>query len=337
MKICTIGCGGHASQAHGPVQRQYASCHPGTVLAACCDQDAARASTYRDRFGFKRSYQNVATMLEKENPDAVAVIVPTTVTCKVAAPILEMGIPLFLEKPPGSTSAELEKLIAAAEKGGAPHHVAFNRRHMPILLKAISILDEDMPPESVFRIDYEMARCDRRDPDFSTTAIHAIDAALFIARSPFQNAKMLYRCFENLGAGVAGMEVEAECECGTQVYLNIQPLEGRNTERLCIRAHKKTLVIDFPVMGKRGPGATLSYWHEDQCVVSCNADEMTEDLMGFYGETESFFEAIRNGTPTTLPLAGCRQQVALMEAIRNRESHLSWGSQMPAAMSKYVP
>lgn len=324
MKICTIGCGGHASQAHGPAQRKYADLHPQTVLAACCDKDADTAAVYRERFRFERSYNDAVTMLERERPDAVCVILPTSATCEVAAAILERGIPVLIEKPPGRTGAELEELVSAASRGGAGHQVAFNRRYMPILLEARGILDHEMPPQSVFRIDYEMTRCDRRDADFSTTAIHAIDTALFLARSPYRSATLRFRGFEPLGPGVAGIEIDAECQAGASVRLNIQPVAGRNFERICIHAHKKSLVIEFPVTGIHGPGATLSFWQGDREAIFVSADKDSGDWLGFYGETEAFFDAVRHGRVPGPALEECRQQVALMEAIRDRKTSIEW-------------
>jgi len=324
MKICAIGCGGHATTVHGPAQKKYALLHPGAILAACCDPNASRAEDYRQRFGFARSYQDEETMLDTEKPDAVCIVVPTTLTRQVVGPILKRGIPVMLEKPPGCTSAELEELIDAAATGGAPHQVAFNRRQMPVMLRAMERLNTFMPPKSVFQIDYEMIRCDRRDEDFSTTAIHAIDGAHFLARSPFRHAVLSFRDFPDLGPTVAGIELEVECESGTRIRLNIQPVAGRNYERISLHGHTKTLTLEFPVVGPQGSGAILDCWENDAPVYSFRSEDSEEDLFGFYSETRAFLDAVRDGRCPHPTLAECRQPVALMEAVRNRQSHVAW-------------
>src|ERR1043165_8119272 len=98
-----------------PVQSRYAATHAGTELAACCDLDGARAERHRQRFGFARAYTDVAAMLDAEKRDAVVAAVPVHRTAAVGAALLERGLPLLLEKPPGQTVQEVDALIAAAE------------------------------------------------------------------------------------------------------------------------------------------------------------------------------------------------------------------------------
>lgn len=322
LKFCTIGCGGHASSAHGPAQQRYAEAYQGTVLAGCCDLNALHAESYRERFGFERAYVDVTDMLLKERPDVVNVVVPIEVVGEVAGPILREGIPLMLEKPPGSTMIALEQLIAAAEIGRGMHHVAFNRRHMPVMQEARKILEGQMPP--IFQIDYEMLRSNRRDPDFSTTAIHAIDAALFLVGVPFLRASMHYRDFVEMGKGVSGVEVAIDCACGIRIRINIQPVAGRDVERIGIHCPNSSLELEFPVRRPRGDAARLSHWNKDRELFSLESGDAANDWRGFYEETEAFLNAVARREPFGLHLADCRQQIALMEAIRKRSKTMAW-------------
>ena len=43
FKICLIGCGSVATSGHGPSLQKYVATHPDTLLAGCCDLDAAKA------------------------------------------------------------------------------------------------------------------------------------------------------------------------------------------------------------------------------------------------------------------------------------------------------
>src|SRR3989304_5938168 len=135
MRLCQIGCGEHARVAHGPAQARYASTHPGIELAACCDLDLGRASSYARDFGFARHHTDALAMLETERPDAVVLVVPDPLPGDLGCPVLERGLPLLLEKPPGRTLAEVDRLIAAAEsrRPAAPPPVAFNRRFVPLV------------------------------------------------------------------------------------------------------------------------------------------------------------------------------------------------------------
>ena len=80
--------------------------------------DGARAERYAARFGFARAFADAEAMLDAEKPDAVALVVPETATPALATRILERGLPVLIEKPPGRTASEVDGLIAAARRGG---------------------------------------------------------------------------------------------------------------------------------------------------------------------------------------------------------------------------
>src|SRR4030095_5780931 len=169
MKLCAIGCGAHAASSHGPAQALYASRHPELLLAACCDLDPARADAHRERFGFARSYADAWEMLAAEQPDAGVLVGPVDASCALANRILEQGYPLLLEKPPGRTPQEVDRMALVADTGGpggraVPHQVAFNRRFAPVVRAARETVASLGVP--LHHVHYEMTRVDRRDPDF---------------------------------------------------------------------------------------------------------------------------------------------------------------------------
>src|SRR5258707_2607811 len=181
-----IGCGEHAESSHGPAQARYAAAHVGTDLAACCDLDAARAERHRQRFGFARAYTDVTAMLDAEKPDAAVLAVPVHRSASVAAPLLERGVPLLLEKPPGRTVQEVDALMAAADRGGrgtVPHQVAFNRRFVPVVQEARRRLIAMGAPAAIQHVHYEMTRVDRRDPGFPTNATPRLRPTALLARA----------------------------------------------------------------------------------------------------------------------------------------------------------
>jgi predicted dehydrogenase len=316
-----IGCGEFARLCHGPSQRKCVARHPEVELAACCDTDPIRAQAYGKSFGFSRHYADVLAMLEAETPDAVVLAVPPATTCRVASLVLEHGFPLLLEKPPGMTPAELDGLIAAAEGGGAKAQVAFNRRYMPVMLKAREILDASFPPEFVGRIDYEMVRFNRWEPDFSTTAIHTLDAALFLARSPYVGAELHFQPQSQGEREAVNVAVEADCASGSQVLINIQPVTGRNAESVKIHTVGQFLAIKIPASPLSDEAGSLEHWRGNELVASYSDGAADAgERFGILRETEAFLDAVRSGTGFAPRLQDCRQQVALMEAIRLRRT-----------------
>ncbi len=323
FQICTTGCGRHARIFHGPSQRKYASVHPDAVLSACCDLDGSLASGYREEFGFARHYDSVQTLLENESPEAGCLILPPKCVPRVLPLFLARDIPVLVEKPPALTLKELEHLISLAD-GSRRVQVAFNRRYAPLMVEAMRILNDCLPPEDVFQINYEMIRNNRCDKDFSTTAVHAIDGAMFLARSPYRFVEFQYQEMSEIGDGVASVTFSGEFSCGTNVRCNFQPVAGATFERISVHGPNFTMSLRLPMWeGFDSPGL-LQYWRGDKLVTEirgsmlCPSGEAFEEY-GFYEETRSFFDNIRGGKPVSPGLEACRQPVALMEAFRNRE------------------
>ena len=319
MNLCMIGCGAFARQLHGPVQRHCAQEGADLTLAACCDVDAGRARDYSRDFGFARCYTDVIAMLDAERPDATVLAVQPEFTCGVASRVLARGIPLLLEKPPGISRQELARLIEAAATGRAKAQVGFNRRYMPVISRARRILDAEFAGTPIARIDYEMLRFDRWDPDFSTTAVHAIDAVCFLAGSPFRAAHLAYQPFVQGGREAFGVSVDLDCVSGTRARIEIQPVTGGNSESAKIHALGQSLAIRVPFPGKHIDDGAVEHWQGDGLVAAFRPEGRDpSETMGIADETNAFLAAVRSGADPSPGLQDCLQQVALMEAIRLR-------------------
>jgi len=321
MKICMIGCGSFAQLCHGPAQQKLSASYPDVALAACCDTDPTSSQKYGEAFGYERQYSNAHEMLSAEKPDAVILAVPPRVTCAAASDVLELGFPLLLEKPPGMTPSELERLITAAEKGGAGAQVAFNRHYMPVMRRAQEILDEFFRAETVQRIDYEMIRFERWDPDFSTTAIHALDGALLLAGSPFRTVEIGYQPQRREKLEATDVTVSAECFSGTKVQVTIRPVSSANTESARIDGGRQSLNLTIPISPQSEGDGSVEH-RRDGAIVSSFSDRGVGavERLGILDETRAFLDSVRSRGPFSPRLEDCKQRVALMDAIRNRRS-----------------
>ncbi len=327
MKFCMVGCGEHAFSSHGPAQAQYARTHGNLSLAACCDVDRARAERYRERFAFARSYDDLQAMLQSERPDAVALAVPVSATCAIGSCILEQGFPLLLEKPPGETTAEVDRLMAAAGRGGhggelVPHQVAFNRRYVPLIVALRRILDDLGPDEAPQHIRYEMVRVDRRDPDFSTTAVHAIDAVRFLAQSDFADVRFRYQELPQFGAGVANIFMDAVMRSGATAHLAFCPVAGVVVERAEVHARDRTYFLDIPMWNAFDAPGHLLGLERGNVVDDLSGDPAAAPFEqgGFYGEYEAFFDDLAAGRVPSPGLCDVRQSVEVAEAMRARRN-----------------
>lgn len=322
MRLATIGCGEHASGSHGPSLALYASRHPGTELVACCDLDPGKAERYRARFGFARAYTDLRRMLDAERPDAVSLVAPVERTCELASSIFEWGFPLLLEKPPGRTVAEVDRMIAAA--GGIAHQVAFNRRYVPLVRELKSEIDAHVAPAEVQHVRYEMTRVDRRESDFSTTAIHGIDAVRYIAGSDYAEIRFRYQPLPAGGPGVANIFLDAVMASGATAYLAFCPLAGVVVERAAVHARDHTFYAHLPMWDTFDAPGSLQHLDQGKLVRQVGGPDLAIAPApcvygGFYAEHEAFLDALAAGRPPSPSLKEARQSVAVAQCIAERK------------------
>jgi myo-inositol 2-dehydrogenase/D-chiro-inositol 1-dehydrogenase len=327
MKLCAIGCGEHAASSHGPALARYTAGHPEIELAACCDVDPERAERHRVRFGFARAYTDPLAMIAAERPDAAVLVVPEAETCAVGVQVLERGVPLLIEKPPGRTLDEVDRLAAAADRRGAdpvPHQVAFNRRFVPLIQAARRMLDALGSSAPIQHLHYEMTRVDRRDPDFSATAIHGFDAVRFLAGSDFTHARFRYREMPEQGTGVANILVDAVLASGATAQLAFCPVAGVVVERATVHAGRHTLHLRVPMWGAVDSPGRLEHFEggtrkEDLSGAPPGEAPPAWELGGFYGEYEAFLGDLQAGRVPAPSLRDARQSVAIAACVSRRE------------------
>lgn len=320
FKICAIGCGGMATAGHGPSFARYAQLHPESELTACCDIDAARAEQFKNRFGFARAYTDMNEMLRKEKPDAVSLVVPVPLTKQLSIQLLEAGIPVILEKPPGMNREETLRMMDAAERTGTPNMVAFNRRTMPTVERFLE-LRKGLSP---LLWQYDFFRMGRKDPDFSTTTIHAIDALRFLAGQDYRRVDFTYQPNPQNAAYVPNILLNCEFEDGQRGLITFAPATGISVERCTMHTTNEMITAALPYHGSQGSidGLGSILMAKDHEVVLHELAPETEAFIsnGFYRENEIFFDCIQAGTRPWGDIATGLQAVEIAECIRNRKS-----------------
>lgn len=301
FKICVIGCGGIANEGHGPAYLRYKQENPDFVLAACCDINNERAAAYKEKFGFMRCYVDYKEMLQQEKPNAVCVLVNESYALDISTHVMNMGFPLFAEKPPGKTSAETNSLVETARKNGVNHQVGFNRRSIPILLKLKEMLSEATGENKIQFIRYDLYRVGRLAKDFSDTAVHGIDTVRFLTGEDYETVHFSYQALPQYGEGVKNIYMDCIMTSGIHAQLCFCPVSGVVVERAIINAHNNTWMVNIPIWGYGYdiPGE-LTHIQENRMITKVSGTDVSEsDEMyvtnGFYGENKEFFDNVKSG------------------------------------------
>jgi len=325
FKICVIGCGGISNNCHGPSYVKYALENPGVELAACCDLDAGKAEAYAKRFGFRRPYTDFTEMLRAEQPGAVCVTVDENHTGAVGAAVLKMGYASFIEKPPGKTSAETRVLISAAREGGAVNQVGYNRRFLPVLTALRGMLDDGAARHGDIQfIRYDFYRVDRRDEDFSDTAVHGIDAVRYVAGADYADVSFRYQALPRFGPGVQNIYMDCVMTNGVYAQLSFCPVTGVVVERATVHAEGGTWIANTPIWayGYDRPGELL-YIKDGETAARISGAELCDGdevyiTNGFYNEDKSFFDDVRAGRKCACDLESSLNTSLVKDCITNK-------------------
>ncbi len=135
IRAAFVGAGNRAFSAHYPVVARLAD---EVDLAAVCEVDPDRLARGADLFGLppERRYSDLARMLAEVRPELVYAIMGPTFVRPVAERCLAAGAHVVVEKPPGSSVADVEALARAARIAGRQAIVCFQRRHAAVVQEA---------------------------------------------------------------------------------------------------------------------------------------------------------------------------------------------------------
>jgi myo-inositol 2-dehydrogenase / D-chiro-inositol 1-dehydrogenase len=330
FRICLVGCGGMARNGHGPMLRKYAAMNPDVELAACCDISRERAEAFAAEFVFKRWFDNMDDMMDAVKPDGALLAVPIELTADLSIRILKRRIPLLTEKPPGISVLEGQAIVAAAEASGVPVSAAFNRRSMPLvetLAREINAVGT-----AIESISIEMCRLNRREKDFSMTAIHDVDLARHLCGSDYSRAEFIYSghsaesgadpAADSAAGSAVDIGVLACMESGAVVNLGFYPMCGSVTERLSVRLQGHLFQVELPVFGSRDCPGRIVHIAGNSIVdiLTGRYYEHEAEANGFLSQIAHFFDAVREERIPRHSVGGSLQSLALACCISGRES-----------------
>lgn len=125
-----IGCGNVTEVKSGPALQKI----PHSTIAAVMRRSGDKARDYAERHGVSRWYDQADALLHDDTVNAIYVATPPESHARYTIAALELGKPVYVEKPMARTYAECVAMNAASEKTGVPLFVAYYRRqHKPYL------------------------------------------------------------------------------------------------------------------------------------------------------------------------------------------------------------
>lgn len=136
LKVAVIG-GGNMGKNH---LRNY-FLMPEVELVGLADvnpKTKTLANEYKTDF-----FTDYVEMLDTLKPDAVSIVVPTTLHAKIAADVMERGIHCLLEKPISTTVEEAQQLIKLSKKKKLVFTIGHIEHYNPLVVSLKKLLEDE--------------------------------------------------------------------------------------------------------------------------------------------------------------------------------------------------
>jgi predicted dehydrogenase len=115
---------------------------PRCKIVALAGRDAARTAEFAKALNVPLAFGAWEQLIEHGDVDAVCIATDPGLQAQIAIRALELGKPVFAEKPMAADLAGARRMVDAAEASGRPTMVDFNFCEIPGWAKAKALLDE---------------------------------------------------------------------------------------------------------------------------------------------------------------------------------------------------
>jgi predicted dehydrogenase len=316
FRIAHIGAGEWSRYAHGPTLQRLAQ-RSVVSLELICDLQIERARQFRDLFNYRLASDNFHQMLAEVRPDAIVCTVQPSATAELVRSLLPLQIPLLIEKPPGASLVEATSLATASVAAGTFTFVAFNRRHIPSIIR----LKEWAAHYAVRFARVEMLRTNRLESDFAiATGIHALDTIRFLMGNPHS---IEVKPRPHTGSAVFDYLVRLNFPNSAVAEISLMLNTGLRRESYCLCSDGVTAE------------ATLGSAYSSEMCFQGDRQWSSETIIeqhslandhlidgGFLGEYEEFFHLLAEGAPSTCSLSDAAHSMQLAEAVQKHDSGL---------------
>jgi predicted dehydrogenase len=137
LKIGLVGAGRMMQMAHLPGLLQISGVQP----VAIADINVEMAGRVAAAYNIPRVYESSEALVASElELDGVLIVTPQMHHAVACLPVLERGIPVFLEKPLEATLEKGREIVEARQRSEAIMVIGYNKRYDPAYLYAEAIL-----------------------------------------------------------------------------------------------------------------------------------------------------------------------------------------------------
>lgn len=289
VRVGFVGCGEHATAVLLPAVQEI-----GVDLAALCDLDRRRAQRAARRFGGFRAYQDLHSMIDEMDLDAVLVCGPPEMHAEAATAALRRGCHVWTEAPPAPTSGEAQRLSELAAESGLVFHVGLTMRFAPAYERLGAVLAEQIGEVASFEVSLHARRLPDHDEPLLFEPLHALDLVRHLL-GPVDRLSAQWGGRQ----GALMVAVALRLASGAVGTVSLAAPVGCPTERVSVTGAGGTATVEerMSVVVRRTDEAETSVWRPDGR--GLEAGGSSGRLRGYLPVLERFADAVAGvGEPT---------------------------------------
>ena len=234
-RLGVIGVG-HLGQHHARVYTEIL----GAQLVGVVDQSESRASVIGETLGVP-FYTDIDEFIQKARPEAVSVVVPTSLHYEVAKKALLSGIHVLIEKPVTTTVREAEELLRIAEK----YDLVLQVGHIERFNSAIQYISKIIH-DPVFLQSRRLGPYSTRINDVGVVLdlmIHDIDIIMSLVKSDIREISAMGRCLRSDHEDLATAQMSFEN--GSIAHIHVSRVSERRLRQLEISEPQRYVTVNY--------------------------------------------------------------------------------------------
>jgi predicted dehydrogenase len=234
-RVGVIGVG-HLGQHHARVYTELLGAH----LVGVVDQNESRAAAIGENLGVPW-FTEIDDFIERAAPEAVSVVVPTSMHFEIARKALKNGIHVLIEKPVTTTVNEAEQLLRIAAESDLVLQVG----HIERFNSAVQYISK-IVHEPLFLQSRRLGPYSPRISDVGVVLdlmIHDIDIILSLVRSEISDISATGRCIRSDHEDIASAQISFAN--GSMAHILVSRVSERRLRQLEIMEPERYVTIDY--------------------------------------------------------------------------------------------
>ena len=234
-RVGVIGVG-HLGQHHARVYTELLDAR----LVGVADRDEGRARLIGDNLGVP-AYASLAELIDRQAPDAVSIVVPTSLHYDVARAAMEAGVHVLIEKPVTTRPDEAEVLLRLAAKNDLVLQVG----HIERFNSAVRYISQAIHTP----IYLESKRIGPFSPRINDVGvvldlmIHDIDIILSLVPSPIARIAATGRCVQTDHEDIADAQITFEN--GVMAHILVSRVSEKKQRQMEIMEPQRHISVNY--------------------------------------------------------------------------------------------